>query len=131
MKIIDGKNAILGRLSSYAAKEVLKGEEVVIVNCDKVVITGNKKNIIENFEAKRRRVGSGQKGPKYPRKADMIVKRIIRGMLPNYRFGRGKESYKKIKCYLGVPEKFKTDKKIISGKEKRGKFIYLEEITKK
>ena len=29
MKIIDGKNAVMGRLASYAAKEALKGEEVV------------------------------------------------------------------------------------------------------
>ena len=28
MKIIDGQNAVLGRLASYAAKESLKGEEI-------------------------------------------------------------------------------------------------------
>ncbi len=45
MKIIDGKDAVLGRLASYAAKEALKGEEVIIVNCKEVIITGNKKDI--------------------------------------------------------------------------------------
>ena len=43
MKIIDGKNAVLGRLASFVAKEALKGEEIVIVNCDEIMITGNKK----------------------------------------------------------------------------------------
>ena len=43
MKIIDGKGAILGRLASYAAKQALKGEEIVVLNCEEVIITGNKK----------------------------------------------------------------------------------------
>ena len=50
MKIIDGKNAILGRMASYVAKEALKGEEVVVVNCEEVIITGNKKDIKEKSE---------------------------------------------------------------------------------
>jgi large subunit ribosomal protein L13 len=131
MKIIDGTNAVLGRLASYAAKEALKGEEVVIVNCERVIIMGNKDNIIKEFHEKRKRVGSSQKGPKYPRRADMIVKRTIRGMLPNFRFGRGKEAFKRIKCYIGIPEEFKDKKKIISGKEKKGKFVYISEIFNK
>ena len=52
-KIIVGKNAVLGRLSSYAAKEALKGEDIVILNCEQVIITGNKKSIKKNFETKR------------------------------------------------------------------------------
>jgi len=55
MKIIDGKNAVLGRLASYAAKEALKGEDIVILNCEHVIITGNKRDIRETFERKRRR----------------------------------------------------------------------------
>ncbi|GIU68480.1 MAG: 50S ribosomal protein L13 [Candidatus Pacearchaeota archaeon] len=130
MKIIDGTNAILGRLASYAAKEALKGEEVVIVNCDKVIVLGNKKNIIKEFQEKRKKVGSSQKGPKYSKKTEMIVKRTIRGMLPNFRFGRGKEAFKRIKCYSGLPEEFKDKKKIVAGKEKKTKFVYLSEIFK-
>ena len=130
MKIIDGKNAVLGRLASYTAKEVLKGEEIVILNCEKVIITGNKKNIKENFEAKRKRVGSGQKGPKHSRLSYKIVKRTIRGMLPNHRKGRGKKFFKKIKCYNGIPKKFEDSKKIIAGKEKTSKFIKINEISK-
>ena len=130
MKIIDGKNTVLGRLASYAAKEVLKGEEIVILNCDQVIITGNKKNIREKFEEKRRRVGSGQKGPKHSRNADKIVKRTIRGMLPDSRRGRGKIAYGKIKCYIGVPKEFQESKKIVGGREKKAKFVYVGYISK-
>jgi len=131
MKIIDGKNAVLGRLASYVAKEALKGEDIVILNCDQVIITGNKKNIREEFEEKRRKIGSGQKGPKHSRSTDKIVKRSIRGMLPNHRLGRGKIAYRKIKCYVGVPKEFQESKKIIGGREKKSKFVYVKEISKR
>ena len=128
MKIIDGENAVLGRLASYVAKEVLKGEEAVILNCDKVIITGNKKNIKENFEIRRSRTGSGQKGPKHPKSSEKIVKRAIRGMLPDHRTGRGRIAYKKIKCYAGIPKEFEDSKKIVGGKEKRTKFEQVKEF---
>jgi len=117
-------------LASYAAKEALKGEEIIILNCEQIIITGNKKNIKENFEAKRSRVGSSQKGPKHSRLSEKIVKRAIRGMLPDHRKGRGKIVYKKIKCYAGVPKEFQESKKIVGGKEKRTKFIQIKEIAK-
>ena len=129
-KIIDGKNAVLGRLASYAAKEALKGEEIIVLNCNQIIITGNKKNIKENFESKRGKVGSSQKGPKHSRISQMIVKRAIRGMLPDHRKGRGKKVFKKIKCYAGIPKEFEDVKKIVSGKEKVSKFIKIKDISK-
>jgi len=131
MKIIDGKNAVLGRLASYVAKESLKGEEIVVLNCDQIIITGNKKNIRKEFEAEKRKIGSGQKGPKHSRSTDKIVKRTIRGMLPDHRRGRGKIAYRKIKCYVGIPKEFQESKKIIGGRKKKSKFVYIKEISKR
>ena len=128
MKIIDGKNAVLGRLASYVVKEALKGEEIVILNCEQIIITGNKKNIQEKFEIKRGRVGSSQKGPKHSIISEKIVKRAFRGMLPDHRTGKGREAFKRIKCYNKVPKEFENEKKIIAGKEKRTKFIRINEI---
>lgn len=128
-KIIDGTDAVLGRLASFAAKQALLGEEVVILNCEKVIITGNKADIRENFEEKRRKIGSGQMGPKHSRLSYKIVKRAIRGMLA-HRHGRGKDALRRIMCYEGTPEKYKDAKKIVGKKEKKRKFIYVEEITK-
>ena len=126
-QIIDGKNATLGRLASYASKEVLKGEKIIILNCGEVIITGNKKNIRETFREKREKVGSGQKGPKYSRQDYKIVKRAIRGMLPNHRKGRGKIAYNLIRCYNHVPEEFEKSKKI-TFENKKNKFIKIKEI---
>ncbi len=128
MKIIDGKNAVLGRLASYVVKEALKGEEIVILNCEQIIITGNKKNIQEKFEIKRSRVGSSQKGPKHSIISEKIVKRALRGMLPDHRTGKGREAFKRIKCYNKIPKEFENEKKIIGGKEKRAKFVRINEI---
>ncbi|MDD5699597.1 MAG: 50S ribosomal protein L13 [Candidatus Nanoarchaeia archaeon] len=122
MKIIDGTDATLGRLASYAAKEALKGEEITILNCEKVLVTGNKNNFILGIVAKRGRVGTTQKGPKYSRSIDKIVKRTIRGMLPNARrSGRGSDAHKRIKCYIGIPKEFENAK--IEKLEKRNETI--------
>lgn len=128
MKIIDGTNAIMGRLASYVAKQALKGEQITIVNCNDVIITGNKKDIEENFLEKRGRVGSGQRGPKHSRSSEKIVRRAIMGMLPNARKGRGKEALSRIRCYDGVPKEFQNSEMIKSGKEKTTKFIKVKDI---
>ena len=51
-------------------------------------------------------------------------------MLPNFRWGRGREAYKRIKCYVGIPKEFEKSKKIVSGKEKKIKFSKVQEFTK-
>lgn len=130
MKIIDGKDAVLGRLSSYIAKELLKGEEINIVNCEDIIVTGNKKTTQKEFQEKRSKIGSSQKGPKYSKLKERIVKRTIRGMLPNYREGRGRQAYKRLKCYIGFPKEFEKERIISLGKEKRSKFIRVKEIFK-
>jgi len=129
-KVIDGKDAIMGRLASYAAKEALKGEDIVILNSEQVIITGNRVDIKKKFEERRTRIGSGQQGPKIPRTPDRILKRAIRGMLPDHRRGRGKIALAKIKCYIGVPKEFENSKKISGGKEVTSKFITIDELKK-
>jgi len=127
MKIIDGKNATMGRLASYVAKEALKGEELAIVNCGEIIVTGSKKTIQRKFEEKRKKVGSGQLGPKVSRDIEKMIKRVIRGMLP-HRSGRGKDALKKIKCYKGLPAEFEGKKLISAGRNKQNKFIKVKEI---
>jgi large subunit ribosomal protein L13 len=129
MKVIDGKNAVMGRLASFAAKESLKGEEISIVNCEQVIITGNKKFIEKDMQHKREMIGSGQKGPKISRTSEKIVKRAIRGMLPDHREGRGREAFKRIKCYVGIPPEFKDSKKISFNDEDKLKYIKVKELT--
>ena len=97
---------VLGRLSSYVAKELLRGEEIAVINCTEVIITGNKESIRKDLLEKREKMGSALKGPKIHRDSQKTVKRAIRGMLPSHRVGRGKEVFKKVKCYANLPKEF-------------------------
>ena len=112
--IIDGKNAIFGRLASTAAKKLLSGEEIIIINADKMIITGAPKKIVSKYLALRR-VGSPQHGPFFPTKADAIVRRTVRSMLP-YKTNKGRAAFKKLRVYTdsngmkGEPIEVKTIK---------------------
>jgi len=130
VKVIDGTETPMGRIATFVAKEALKGEEVAVVNCDKAIITGSRKNVEEEFQVKRHRFGSSQKGPKISKSNEKIVKRAIRGMLPNFREGRGNVAFKKIRCYNKVPKEFESMEKMSLPKGKPKKSIKLESIKK-
>ena len=38
--VIDGRNAVLGRLGSVVAERIMNGEEIVVVNSEAIVVTG-------------------------------------------------------------------------------------------
>ncbi len=105
MIYIDGDNHIYGRLSTYVAKQLLLGEEVVIVNASKIAITGSRKFILDKFNH-RRNIGSVRKGPYYPRTSDQIMRRSVSEMLP-IKKTKGLEALKNCKVYSGIPKALK------------------------
>ncbi len=127
--IIDGTNALLGRLASYTAKQALLGKKVVIVNCNQVVVSGNPRSVIEHYKMLRGRGGHSLNGPFFPRIPERVVKRTIRGMLP-YKQGRGLDAFKRVMCYNETPVPYLESKKIKAGKEKPLRTIALKEISK-
>jgi large subunit ribosomal protein L13 len=106
--VIDASGLILGRLAANVAKRLLNGEEIVIVNAEKAIITGGKEDIIAHFRH-RRDVGGDRKGPHYPRTPHMMLKRSVRGMLPFYK-PRGRAAYKRLLVHISVPKEFKGKK---------------------
>lgn len=125
--IIDGKNAILGRLASYAAKQALLGKEIIILNCDEVVVSGSPRMVILEYHDIRKKGGASLRGPFFPKQSERLVKRTIRGML-SHKMGRGEQALDRIRCYKDTPVDYKESKKIIAGKEKSGKTITLREL---
>ena len=105
--IIDAKDKIVGRLATFAAKQALLGERVYIVNCEKAVISGGRKDIVEHY-IKRLELGQPRQGPVFPRNPDRFVRRIVRGMLP-FKTRRGRTAHGRVKCYTGHPEDVKGD----------------------
>ncbi len=106
--IIDAENLILGRMASFAAKKLLQGEEIIIVNAEKAVITGKKEYIFRRYKQRidRADLANPRKGPNFPRTPEGIVKRAVRGMLP-FRKARGREALRKLRVFRGMPEKYK------------------------
>ncbi len=104
--VINAENLILGRMSSIIAKRLLKGEKIVVVNAEKAVISGKRKSKVS--EAKEfLEVGHPGKGPFHYRKPDRILRRTVRGMLP-YKQPKGKQAYKRLKVFIGLPEELKN-----------------------
>lgn len=115
--VVDAEGMVLGRLASQVAA-ILRGKHkptftpnmdtgdyVIVVNADKVVLTGNK---AEQKEYKRYTGYTG--GLKVTSFADMkakhpesIVEHAVEGMLPHNKLGR--QMYKKLRVYVGSDHK--------------------------
>ena len=132
MTLIDGDGLILGRMASIVAKRLLNGERINIVNADKVVISGKRLQVI-NEKKKFLEVGGRGRGPIHWRQPHRIVRRTIRGMLP-YRKNRGREAFKKLKVYIGVPEEFEdieTERLYeVHSRGLGGKYVTVGEVAK-
>lgn len=126
--IVDAQGAILGRLASKVAKELLKGEQVVIINAEKAIVSGNPDAIIDRYLAKIHR-GDPHKGPFYPKQPDRLLRRVVRGMLP-YKKQRGRIAFKKLKVFTGNPNNLQGEKISKTTEELKAKYLTLAEISK-
>lgn len=130
--LINAEGLILGRMASKVAKKLLNGEEVIIVNAEKSVLSGKKSSKVA--EAKEfLEVGAPMRGPFHSRRPDRIVRKTVRGMLP-FKQPKGKSAYKKLKVFMGVPEDLK-DRKMDTLTEAqaaklRGPYFTLAELAK-
>ncbi len=111
MIFVDADGKIVGRLASFVAKKAVQGEHVTVVNADKAMMTGSKEATMERFKVRLtiRGKGNPEKGPKFSRMPDQILRMSIRGMLP-WKSSRGKKMYKGIFVYIGVPSEFEGKK---------------------
>jgi len=106
--IINAEGLIIGRMASIIAKRILNGEEITIVNAEKAVISGKRKSRV--MEAKTfLEVGAPERGPFHYRRPDRIVRRTVRGMVP-YKQPKGKQAYKRLKVFIGIPAELKEQK---------------------
>lgn len=127
--IIDGEMSVLGRMASFAAKQALLGNKVVVLNCDKVIIIGTPRDIVARYQHRRSRGKSSQKGPYISKEPSLVVKRTVRGML-QYKKAQGSKAFKRVICYNDAPKEYeKYDKNKISFKKDASKFITLSKLA--
>ncbi len=115
--IVDGKNLVAGRLASKVAKAIVKGEKVIVINAEDVIIRGNKESTLEKFyERTHAAVHSNPHyGPKYDRVPSKILRRMIKGMLP--KGPRAVERYiKMVTIYNSTPKLMPKDE-VVTFKE--------------
>ena len=131
--IIDGRNAVLGRLGSVVAQRIMDGEEIVVINAESIVVMGERDMIFADYKA---RVDRGdttkRKGPFYPRRADLLFKRSVRGMIP-WTSTSGREAYRRLHVYVGTPKQFadaETVKIEDAMKKINGKYTTLGAVSK-
>lgn len=127
--VIDAEGTVLGRLGTYVAKRLLNGEEIAVVNAEKAIITGKKASVKKRYKEKRE-LGTYRKGPFFPRMPDRLVKRTIRGMIP-YQTPHGREAFKRLKCYIGVPKEFEGTKieTVDSAKKMPADYVTVAELS--
>lgn len=111
--LIDAENKTLGRLSSEIAKilrgknkvqytpHVDTGDFVVVINADRVVVTGNRADKKSYYHHSG--YPGGLKETPYRemmrRKPEEVLRKAVWGMLPKNRLGR--KQLKKLKTYAG------------------------------
>lgn len=129
MAIIDGEGAILGRLASAIAKRLLNGEEITVINADKILLTGSIRVNYEQYYSAYSK-GKAIRGPEYPRMPDRILRRTVRGMLP-VKTSRGREALKRLKAYMGSPKELaaETTERIAVAAPGR-RYVRLDEVSR-
>lgn len=102
--IVDGTDLVAGRLASHVAKMLLQGTRVTVINCEKIMISGTRSNIISEYRdfLEIASVLNPKHGPFHPRRPDTIIARMIRGMLPRKK-PSGKTALSRLRTYIGTP----------------------------
>ena len=130
MKIVNAEGKILGRLASEIAQHARDDEEIRVVNSEGAVISGDEAEIKKEYETKYER-GRRDRGPYFPKRADKILKRTVRNMLPDGSDGRDTRS--NVRTYLGVPDQMEDEVEEVEVKEgselKHRNYVKLGEVS--
>jgi len=102
--VVDATGLVLGRAASLIAKRLMNGENIVVVNAEQSVVTGDRAMVLETYRANRAR-GSKRTGPHFPRYPDRIFRRTVRGMLPHLKT-RGIQAFERLKVHIGIPPEY-------------------------
>jgi large subunit ribosomal protein L13 len=112
--VVDGTNQTVGRMCARIAA-VLRGKHkasftphfdagdfVIVINADKVVLTGNKMEdkLYQNFSGYPGGLKEETAKDLLKRRPEVIVERAVKGMLPKNRLGR--HMVKKLFVYAGA-----------------------------
>lgn len=112
-QVIDASGQVLGRLATQVA-DILRGKDkpeytphmdagdyVVIINCEKIILTGNKweDKIYASFSGWRGGLKERTAKDVFAKDPTALIKSAVKGMLPKNKLNR--QIIKKLKVYVG------------------------------
>lgn len=123
--VVDATGMVLGRLASQIASilrgknkpnftpNVDTGDFVIVINCDKIILTGNKLN--NKFHYRHSGYVGGLKSVQYKKlmaeTPDRALQYAVKGMLPKNSLGR--EMFKKLKVFVGDQHTHQAQKPVV------------------
>merc|ERR1711959_584010 len=112
--VIDGRGHLVGRLASKVAKEILRGQKVVVVRCEQLVLSGSLfRNKLNFHEFLRKAVNTNPRRQfKHYRSPSRMFWRSLRGMTP-HKTSRGKAALARLKVFEGIPFPYDQKKRFV------------------
>jgi large subunit ribosomal protein L13 len=111
--VVDGTNQTVGRMCARIAAvlrgkhkasytpHVDTGDNVIVINCEKVVFSGKKleQKMYDHFTGYPGGLKEETADTLQKRRPEVVIERAVKGMLPKNRLGR--KMYKKLYVYVG------------------------------
>lgn len=112
--IIDAKGHIMGRLASYVAKQILCGHRVVVVRCERLILSGSvQRNKLKFRDYMHLMILTNPRhAHKHYRSPSRIFFKAVRGMLPR-KSARGENAMARLKVFEGIPHPYDTRKRMV------------------
>jgi len=112
--VVDGSAHLLGRLAAVVAKALLNGDKVVVLKCEDINISGSfYRNKLKYMAYLRKRCNvNPARGPFHFRAPGMMLRRVIRGMLP-HKTRRGGNAMLNLRCVEGVPREYQKLRRFV------------------
>ena len=112
--VIDGRGHLVGRLASKVAKEILRGQRVVVVRCEAMNLSGSQfRNNIKYHEFLNKSNNTNpRRNFKHYKSPSRMFWRSLRGMLP-HKSPRGKAALDRLKVFEGIPFPYDHKKRMV------------------
>ncbi|KAG5368846.1 60S ribosomal protein [Yarrowia sp. C11] len=112
--VIDGKGHLLGRLASTVAKQILDGQNIVVVRCEALNISQEFFRSKLKYAAYLRKATRFNRthGPFHFRAPSRIFYKAVRGMIP-HKTARGKAALERLKVFEGIPPPYDKKKRMV------------------
>lgn len=113
--VIDGKGHLLGRLAATVAKELLKGQRIVIVRAEEINISGTlgRNYMLWEHYLNKRMNTNPRRGPFHYKAPARIFWRTVRGMIP-HKTVHGAQALDRLKAFEGIPAPYDKVKRVVA-----------------